>query len=225
MAADRTALSEGIGGGRGDAAANRRRFDEAGIFAVNLISSPGAGKTTLVERTIGRTRDWVRPAALLATVAGGDDVERLLRHGVSAIALTTGGRGYLDAFTIAHGLDGLDLSAIDLLFIENVGDLICPATHDLGESMAVVLASVAEGESVALKYPAAFARAGAMVLTKIDLVPYLEFSAAKAIKNARAVNPDLLVFPVSCYTGEGLEAWTQWLAEQVEVRRRRVGRT
>jgi hydrogenase nickel incorporation protein HypB len=197
------------------AAEVRRRLERAGIFAVNLISSPGSGKTTLLERTV----DLMRPSLSVAVVAGDvqtrNDADRLIRHEVPVEAIETGGGCHLDARQVSAALRKFDLGATDLLFIENVGNLVCPSSFDLGESAKVVLMSVTEGEDKPLKYPAAFRRASALVLTKVDLVPHLRFCAGTAIENARSVNPDLEVFSTSSYTGEGLEAWVGWLADRV----------
>jgi hydrogenase nickel incorporation protein HypB len=202
------------------AAENRQRLEGAGVFAVNMISSPGSGKTTLLERTV----DLMKPSLRLGVVAGDvqtrNDAERLVRHRIPVEAIETGGGCHLDARQVAKSLEALDLSETDLLFIENVGNLVCPSSFDLGESLKIVLMSVTEGEDKPLKYPAAFRRASVLVLTKTDLVPYLQFSPEWAIDNARSVNPDLAVFSTSCYSGEGLEEWTRWLADRVTARKR-----
>ena len=202
------------------AAENRDRLAGEGVFSVNLISSPGSGKTTLLERTI----DMLKSSLGLGVVAGDvqttNDADRLVRHGVPVEAIETGGGCHLDARQVAKALEAFDLSKTDLLVIENVGNLVCPSSFDLGESLKVVLMSVTEGEDKPLKYPAAFRRASALVITKIDLVPYLEFSVERAIDNARSINPDLTVLSTSSYSGEGLEEWTSWLSEGVEARER-----
>ncbi len=144
------------------------------------------------------------------------DAERLVRHGIPVEAIETGGSCHLDARRISKSLEALDLSRLDLVFIENVGNLVCPSSFDLGESAKIVLMSVTEGEDKPLKYPAAFQRARVFVLTKTDLVPHLDFSTQIAIDNARLVNPDLEVFATSAVTGAGFEEWAAWLAERVE---------
>lgn len=199
---------------------NRKRLEGNRVFSLNLISGPGAGKTTLLERTVVRMRDWTRIAVISGVVHEDGDAERLRRHGVQVEIVETAGGGHLDASGISRALDAIDLPQIDLLFIENVGDLICPAGYDLGETMKVVVLAATEGQDNPLKYPDAFRQAGALVLTKIDLLQHLDFSAPGAIPRARTVNPELLTFPISCYTGEGLEAWTDWLMNQVVVRQR-----
>jgi hydrogenase nickel incorporation protein HypB len=205
------------------AAATRGWLTARGTFSVNLISSPGSGKTTLLERTI----DALKPDLRLAVVAGDvqtrNDAERLIRHGVPVEAIETGGGCHLDARQVAAALERLSPAATELLFIENVGNLVCPSSFDLGESMKVVLMSVTEGEDKPLKYPAAFQKASVLVMTKVDLVPHLEFSIETAIENAHSINPSLELFQTSSYTGEGLEAWTGWLSDQAASQKRSVG--
>ncbi|UCF19087.1 MAG: hydrogenase nickel incorporation protein HypB [Gemmatimonadota bacterium] len=202
------------------AAENRALLAAHGIYSVNMISSPGSGKTTLLERTV----DLLKPSLRLGVVAGDvqtrNDAERLERHGIPVEAIETGGGCHLDARQVARTLALLDLPSTDLLFIENVGNLVCPSSFDLGESEKIVLMSVTEGEDKPLKYPAAFRRARICVITKVDLVPHLDFSTERAVDNARSVNPDLRFFFTSSYSGEGLEEWGGWLGERVEEYRR-----
>jgi hydrogenase nickel incorporation protein HypB len=204
------------------AAETRERLSGRGIFTMNLISSPGSGKTTLLERTVDALRSELRLAVVAGDVQTRNDADRLIRHGIPVEAIETGGGCHLDARQVARALESMSLSDLDLLFIENVGNLVCPSSFDLGESMKVVLMSVTEGEDKPLKYPAAFRRARVLVMTKVDLVPHLEFEVDTAIENARSINPDLEVFTTSSRTGEGLEAWTGWLAEQVSAQRQSV---
>jgi hydrogenase nickel incorporation protein HypB len=193
----------------------RERLAAHGVFSVNIISSPGSGKTTLLERTV----DLLKPSLRLAVVAGDvqtrNDAERLEKHGIPVQAIETGGGCHLNARQVSESLASLDLAETDLLFIENVGNLVCPSSFDLGESLKIVLMSVTEGEDKPLKYPAAFRRASVLVITKVDLVPHLEFSTKTAIDNAMSINPDLTVFSTSSYSGEGLDSWTEWLTRQV----------
>ncbi len=193
----------------------RGRLASHGVFSVNIISSPGSGKTTLLERTV----DLLKPSLHLAVVAGDvqtrNDAERLERHGIPVQAIETGGGCHLNARQVSESLVSLDLAEIDLLLIENVGNLVCPSSFDLGESRKIVLLSVTEGEDKPLKYPAAFRRAGVLVVTKVDLVPHVEFSTRAAIDNALSINPSLTVFSTSSYTGEGLDSWAAWLTGQV----------
>jgi hydrogenase nickel incorporation protein HypB len=204
------------------AAVTRERLSGRGIFTVNLISSPGSGKTTLLERTVDALKDGLRLAVVAGDVQTRNDADRLIRHGIPVEAIETGGGCHLDARQVAKALESISLSDLDLLFVENVGNLVCPSSFDLGESMKVVLMSVTEGEDKPLKYPAAFRRALALVVTKVDLVPHLDFGLDAAIENARSVNPKLEVFTTSSFTGEGLEAWTGWLTEQVAAQKQSV---
>lgn len=201
------------------AAETRERLSARGIFAINLISSPGSGKTTLLERTVDELRSSLRLAVVAGDVQTRNDADRLIRHEIPVEAIETGGGCHLDARQVAKALESMRLNDLDLLFIENVGNLVCPSSFDLGESTKVVLMSVTEGEDKPLKYPAAFRRASVLVITKVDLVPHLDISVGTAVENARSINPDLEVFTTSSFTGEGLETWTGWLAEQVTVQR------
>jgi hydrogenase nickel incorporation protein HypB len=193
----------------------RRRLADHGVFSVNLISSPGSGKTTLLEWTV----DLLKPSLRLGVVAGDvqtrNDAERLERHAIPVLAIETGGGCHLTARQVSESIASLDLSRTDLLLIENVGNLVCPSSFDLGESSKVVLMSVTEGEDKPLKYPVAFGRAAVLVITKVDLVPHLEFSIQTAVDNALSINPNLTVFSTSSYTGEGLDSWAEWLTGQV----------
>jgi hydrogenase nickel incorporation protein HypB len=218
MSAERVEVREKVLSANDQIAAEvRENLAGHGVFSVNLISSPGSGKTTLLERTV----DLLKPSLRLAVVAGDvqtrNDAERLERHGIPVQAIETGGGCHLNARQVSESLASLDLAQTELLFIENVGNLVCPSSFDLGESLKVVLMSVTEGEDKPLKYPAAFRRARVLVLTKVDLVPHLEFSTQTAIDNALSVNPDLTVLSTSSLTGEGLESWTEWLTGQVSA--------
>lgn len=204
------------------AGANRRRLEETATWAVNLISSPGSGKTTLLERMIDRLKGHWSLAVIAGDVQTERDADRLRKCGIPVFAIETGGSCHLDARQVANVLEPLDLSRIDLLFIENVGNLVCPSAYDLGEAMKVVLVSVAEGEDKPWKYPAIFRRAGALVVTKIDLAPYVNASVARIIDAARSYQPDLPAFPTSGYTGEGLEDWIGWLSGRVAAHKDRA---
>ncbi len=221
MGAERVEVKEKVLSANDQIAAELRRHLTAHkVFAINLISSPGSGKTTLLERTV----DLLKPSLRLGVVAGDvqtrNDAERLERHGIPVQAIETGGGCHLNARQVEGVLESLDLAQTDLLFIENVGNLVCPSSFDLGESLKVVLMSVTEGEDNPLKYPAAFRRASVLVLTKVDLVPHLQFSMQLAVDNALSINPDLVVFSTSSFSGEGLETWSGWLSEQVSACKR-----
>jgi len=201
------------------AAETRERLAGQGIFSINLISSPGSGKTMLLERTVDLLKDSLSLAVVAGDVQTRNDADRLLRHDVPVEGIETGGGCHLDARQVAKSLEALGLADTDLLFIENVGNLVCPSSFDLGETLKVVLMSVTEGEDKPLKYPAAFRRASALVLTKVDLVPHLQFSVEEALENARSINPDLEIFSTSSFTGEGLDVWAGWLADRVAATR------
>lgn len=204
------------------AGAIRRRLGDRGIFSLNLISSPGSGKTTLLERTLEQLRDQWSLAVIAGDVQTERDADRLRRYGVPVYAIETGGSCHLDARQVANVLEPLDLSGVDVLFIENVGNLVCPSAYDLGEAVKLVLVSVTEGEDKPLKYPGIFRKAGALVVTKIDLAPYVDASVDRIIDHARTYRSDLPAFPTSCYTGEGLEDWLTWLSGQVEAHKERT---
>jgi hydrogenase nickel incorporation protein HypB len=193
------------------AAGLRERFREHGVQVINLISSPGSGKTSLLERTLEGFEKSRRVAVLTGDIQTDNDARRLARFGFPARQITTGGACHLDARMIERALEGWDLAALDLLFLENVGNLVCPTSYDLGEAARVVLLSVTEGEDKPLKYPATFYHADLLVLNKIDLLPYVPFDIAAARENARRVQPGMEILEVSCTTGEGLDRWRTWL--------------
>ena len=193
------------------AATLRERFLENSILCLNLISSPGAGKTTLLERTLEGLNLGVRIAVLTGDIQTDNDAQRLARFGFPVRQITTGGTCHLDARMIERALEGWSLDALDLLLIENVGNLVCPSSYDLGEAAKIVLLSVTEGDDKPLKYPSIFAKAQLLVLNKIDLLPYVSFSVTRARENARRVHPAMEVLEVSCTTREGLEGWRRWL--------------
>ncbi|HSE50360.1 MAG TPA: hydrogenase nickel incorporation protein HypB [Terriglobales bacterium] len=190
----------------------RRAFSEYGVLCLNLISSPGAGKTTLLERTLASVAGNTRLAVLTGDVQTDADARRLAQYGFPVKQITTGGGCHLTAGLVEHALQGWSLADLDILFIENVGNLICPAAYDLGESAKIVLLSVTEGDEKPLKYPAIFSRAALMVLTKVDLLAYVPFQAGRAIANARSVNPRLETIELSCMSDHGLADWERWLA-------------
>lgn len=200
-----------------DAAArhNREHFIEHGVYVVNLMSAPGAGKTTLLERTLERLGSKYRIGVIEGDVATSADAERIQRHGVPAIQINTGGECHLDARQIHKELSALQLHELDLLVIENVGNLVCPAEFDLGEHDKVMVLSTTEGHDKPRKYPVMFHRARALLLNKTDLLPFVDFDVRQAERDARALNLDLEIFHVSAKTGEGIEAWTGWLEERI----------
>jgi hydrogenase nickel incorporation protein HypB len=193
------------------AAELRAEFARNGIRCLNLISSPGSGKTALLERTLGAFDAGMRVAVLTGDIQTDADARRLVRYGFPVRQITTAGACHLDARMVTKALEGWDLAKMDLLFIENVGNLVCPTSYDLGEVAKVVLLSVAEGEEKPLKYPGIFYKSKLMVLTKIDLLPYVPFRLEDAIANARTIQPDIEIMQVSNTTGEGLEKWMEWV--------------
>jgi hydrogenase nickel incorporation protein HypB len=200
------------------AARVRERLRRAGIVAFNLVSSPGSGKTSLLERTLDRLGDELEIAVITGDVQTQNDADRLARRTSRLVqAVVTGGACHLDALQVETALDALDLQRTRLLFIENVGNLVCPASWDLGEEAKVVLFSVTEGEDKPLKYPRMFQQSRYAVLNKIDLLPHLRFDLERAVANALEVNPDLHLFYTSAITGEGLEPWYAFLREQARA--------
>ena len=193
------------------AAANRQLLADRGIFALNLVSSPGSGKTSLLVRTIEALRARARVSVIEGDQQTSLDADRIRATGAAAIQLNTGKGCHLDAHMVGHALAGLDPPEGSLLMIENVGNLVCPAAFDLGEAHKVVVLSVTEGEDKPLKYPDMFRAADLMLLNKIDLKPHVQFDAAKAIEYARRMRPALEVIELSATTGEGFVAWLAWL--------------
>ncbi|TAK17439.1 MAG: hydrogenase accessory protein HypB [Acidobacteria bacterium] len=201
------------------AAENRRRLAEARLFAINVVSSPGAGKTSLLEHTIQRLDGRLRISVVEGDVQTDLDAQRVARYGAPVVQIVTNGGCHLEAKLVQDALARLDLAATDLLVIENVGNLVCPANYDLGEAMKVVLLSTTEGDDKPLKYPAMFRNASVLVVNKIDLLPYVPCDVDTLVGNARTINPALRVFQVSCTTGAGLDDWCTWLAAQVTALR------
>lgn len=192
---------------------NRAWLKTRGAVVVNLISSPGAGKTTLLERTLRELREGVRPLAVVEGDQQTDnDARRIAATGVSVVQINTGSSCHLNAHQVGHALEELDPPMGALVFVENVGNLICPAGFDLGQAADVTVLSVTEGDDKPEKYPEAFHKADAMVLSKIDLLPHLDFDVDRAERFARALNPDLPSYRLSAKTGEGLGPWLDWLA-------------
>ena len=196
------------------AAENRAWFGTQGIFVVNLISSPGSGKTTLLVETLNALKGKFRCGVIEGDQQTDLDAQRIALTGVPVRQVNTGQACHLDAAMIKKAVGELTVAGLDLLFIENVGNLICPAEFDLGENIKVVLMSVTEGEEKPLKYPLIFHLSAAAVLTKIDLIPYLHFDLALTEKNIHQVNPKAVILRTSAYTHEGLQDWLDWLATQ-----------
>ena len=198
----------------------RARFGQAGLFALNLVSSPGTGKTALLERTLGRMIERkLRVAALVGDLATENDARRLARSGAPVKQIVTGGICHLEAKMVEAHLSGWDLNGLEFLFIENVGNLVCPSDYDLGEDLRVVLLSVTEGEDKPLKYPTLFQSADAAIITKVDLAEAVEFDRAATHQNLQSVHPGIRILETSAKTGQGLDEWLDFLVEQ---RRRKV---
>src|ERR1035438_7508676 len=189
----------------------RDSFREHGILCVNLISSPGSGKTSLLERTLGRFPKGMRVAVLTGDIQTDNDARRLARFGFPAKQITTGGTCHLDALRVERALEEWPLANLDFLIIENVGNLVCPSSYDLGEAAKIVMLSVAEGEDKPLKYPSMFLKAELLILNKIDLLPHVPFKIALAREHARSIHPSIEILEVSCTTGEGLDQWFEWI--------------
>ncbi len=210
---------------RNDAVAesNRRHFDEKGILAINLISSPGSGKTTLLERTVEVLGKEMKIGVLEGDIETERDAERVRAKGAYAVQLTTGGACHLEAPLVHKGFHALEKQmggeAPDILFIENVGNLVCPSSFYLGEHIRVVLISVPEGEDKPAKYPKAFKTSDVFIITKADLLPYFDFDVEKVKEEALSLNPRLKVFVLSAKTGEGLDEWFSFLREKVRERK------
>jgi hydrogenase nickel incorporation protein HypB len=198
------------------AAANRARFGERGILALNLVSSPGAGKTTLLAATIEALNGSLPLAVIEGDQETANDADRIRATGAQAVQINTGRGCHLDAHTVGHAFDTLTPETGTVLFIENVGNLVCPAAFDLGEDHKVAILSVAEGEDKPIKYPDMFAAAELMVLNKIDLLPHVEFDPDRAIEYAQRVNPRIAVIQLSARTGDGMPAWLDWIRQASE---------
>ena len=196
------------------AAELRARFQEHGVLCLNIISSPGSGKTSLLECTLESLPRRDRVAVLTGDIQTDNDAARLRRFHFPVKQITTGGACHLDARMIERHLEDWPLEDLDMLLIENVGNLVCPASYDLGEAAKIVLLSVTEGEDKPLKYPSIFFKSDLMVLNKVDLLPYVPFDINLAAENARRVHPGMEIVKVSCLTGNGLHEWMMWLEQR-----------
>ncbi len=201
------------------AADNRARLDAAGVYSLNFLASPGAGKTSLVEQTVGRLAGRLRLAVVDGDIATSLDADRAAAAGAKAVQINTGGECHLDAVMLQGALEALDLSDVDLLIVENVGNLVCPANFALGTHKSILVASTPEGDDKPYKYPGTYRGVDALVINKIDLLPYVDFDMEYFRRGAAALNPGLMTFPLSCRTGEGLDAWIEWVIAQVEANR------
>lgn len=191
---------------------NRARLDAAHLFSVNLMASPGAGKTSLIEQTLPRLKDQLRVAVVDGDIATSLDADRAAAAGAQAsIQVNTGGECHLDAVMLHGALEQLDLTQFDLLIVENVGNLVCPAEFRLGTHKSVLIASIPEGDDKPYKYPGMYRGVDALVINKVDLLPYVPFKMDYFQRGVEALNPGVVTFPLSCRTGEGMDAWINWL--------------
>lgn len=193
---------------------NRAMFRDKGILVVNLMSSPGAGKTTLLEAMGQALATRLKIGVIEGDIQTAIDAERVAAAGLQAVQIETEGACHLDAGMVRDAAGNLDLEDMDLLVVENVGNLVCPAEFDVGENFKVMLLSVTEGDDKPLKYPLMFRQCRALCISKIDLLPYLRCDIAAMRQAAISLNPDLKIFEISAYTGQGLDEWHQWLLEQ-----------
>ncbi len=199
------------------AADNQRTFDEKGILVINLMASPGAGKTSLILRTIEALQGRLRLGVIEGDIASRVDADKVAAAGVPVVQINTGGTCHLDAPMVRQALADLPLDDIDLLFVENVGNLVCPTGFRLGEHTQVMIASIPEGDDKPYKYPAMFTQVDALVINKTDLLPYLDFDLNTFRQVVTGLNADVRIFEVSCKTGEGMEQWAEWLIELDEM--------
>jgi hydrogenase nickel incorporation protein HypB len=194
---------------------NYNRLETAGVFSINILASPGAGKTSLIEQTLPRLQGRLRAATIDGDIATSIDADRAAAAGaLAAIQINTGGECHLDAVMLQGALAQLDLASVDLLIVENVGNLICPANFRLGTHKTVLVASVPEGDDKPYKYPGTYRGVDVLVINKIDLLPYVKFRMDYFERGVQVLNPGVKTFRTSCTTGEGLDAWTDWLVEE-----------
>lgn len=196
------------------AEANRARLESAGVFGINIMASPGAGKTSLIEHTIRQLAGKLRVAVIDGDIATSIDADRAAAAGAIAVQVNTGGECHMDAVMLQNALEQIDLQAVDLLIVENVGNLICPASFPLGTHRSVLVASIPEGDDKPYKYPTMYRGVDALVINKVDLLPYVTFRMEYFQHGVEALNPGLMTFPVSCRTGEGLEEWLGWIYQE-----------
>jgi hydrogenase nickel incorporation protein HypB len=202
------------------AAENRELFDRHKVFVINLMSSPGAGKTTLVEKTIAALKDKYRIGVIEGDIQDTYDADRIAKLGIPVVQINTGGACHIDGNMIREALPTFDLSKTDLLIIENVGNLVCPAEFKIGENVKIMLLSTPEGADKPAKYPLMFQESSALLINKMDLMQYVDFDLEKARRDALALHKDLKIFEVSCKTAAGLESWIAWLTQRIDAFRK-----
>lgn len=197
------------------ASENREIFSKNNIYTLNLLSSPGSGKTTLLEKTLSLLNKSLNVAVIEGDVQTDNDAQRIAVLNVPVVQIVTNGGCHLEAKLVQSAFQSFDIKNLDLLIIENVGNLVCPASYDLGENKKVVLLSTTEGDDKPLKYPSMFRVSDVMIINKIDLLEYVDFSVESVKKNALSINPELKIFEISCKTGEGIEDWIKWLKNEI----------
>jgi hydrogenase nickel incorporation protein HypB len=196
---------------------NRTLFDDKRMYVINLMSSPGAGKTSLVEKTIEALKDKYRIGVIEGDIQDTYDADRIAKLDIPVVQINTGGGCHLDGNMVREALPSLDLNQLDLLIVENVGNLVCPAEFKIGENVKIMILSTPEGADKPAKYPLMFQEASVMIINKIDLMPYVSFDLGKAKKDALALNPKLTIIEASCKTKVGLDAWIGWLTEKIDA--------
>ena len=197
---------------------NRKLFDDHSLPVINLMSSPGAGKTTLLEQMGKHFKDQLKIGVIEGDIQTTLDAERVAAAGLAAVQIETDGACHLDANMIQNALEDLALNSLNLLVVENVGNLVCPAEFDVGESHKVMMLSVTEGDDKPYKYPLMFKESRVLLISKVDLLPHLRCDIEKIKEAARSINPDLIIFEISSYTGQGLDDWHNWILEQTAVK-------
>lgn len=200
-------------------AINREKLDEKNIYVINLMSSPGSGKTSILEKIITRLRPELKIAVIEGDLYTTMDAQRIESKGVPVVQINTGGACHLDAYMIRDALSGLDLEGLELLVVENVGNLVCPAEFEIGENIKITVLSTTEGNDKPLKYPLAFEKSGAVILNKIDLLPYTNFDKQRFYEDVRSINDSLVFFETSCTKDQGLDELCDWIRKQVKEKR------
>lgn len=203
-------------------AINREKLDEKNIYVINLMSSPGSGKTSILEKIITRLRPELKIAVIEGDLYTTMDAERIESQGVPVVQINTGGACHLDAYMIRDALSGLNLDGLELLVVENVGNLVCPAEFEIGENIKITVLSTTEGNDKPLKYPLAFEKSGAVILNKIDLLPYTNFDKQRFYEDVRSINDSIVFFETSCTKDEGLDELCDWIRNQVKEKRMRA---
>ena len=207
------------------AAENRARFDAAGVFVLDMMASPGAGKTSTILATIAALRDRYRIAVIEGDIASKVDAEKVKAHGIPAVQINTGGACHLESDMIRRAVDALPLDELDLIIIENVGNLVCPTDFNLGENAKVMILSVPEGHDKPYKYPGIFQVSEAVILNKVDVMPYFDFDEEEFTGVVKSLNPKAPIFRIAATKGEGVQAWAEWLAARIDAAKVGLGST